>query len=284
MTIDPQTAIGLELPAQRYHWDQCDIRRYRSAVGQDARLPGVMPTFVMTAPGAFGVVSPDFHHSEAPEIRFPGIRLDLSTLLHQEQELIVHDSLPATGELACRGAVIGVEDRGGAAVLIQRTTVTGPAGNLLVSGLSRVRAQGQGRPGMPPDRSTPRRAPGRHADFEIVTRTTPYQALLYQRCGVGVAMTGNVHTDPEFARAAGLDRPILQGACTYGLVCVALAGSVLESDVSRIRRYSARFTGLVYPGDILHTRIWVENGGFLFTTSVPARADRAVLVGALNTG
>jgi len=65
-----------------------------------------------------------------------------------------------------------------------------------------------------------------------------------------------LHSDPEFAAAAGFPRPILHGLCTYGITCKAMVDACLGSDVSRVRSYGARFAGVVYPGEMLLARIW----------------------------
>ncbi len=54
-----------------------------------------------------------------------------------------------------------------------------------------------------------------------------------------------VHTDPDAARAAGLDAPILHGSATLGL---ALAAAAHEGTW---RRVSARFLAAVTPPDVL---------------------------------
>ncbi|WP_040789098.1 MaoC/PaaZ C-terminal domain-containing protein [Nocardia paucivorans] len=284
MPIHRQMAVGLRIPEQDFHWNESDMVRYRLAVGQSVAQREVLPTFAMTAPGAFGVVSPDFYHPEPPEIRFPGIRLNLATLLQLEQQLEVHHPLPHTGSARCRGEVVAVEEHGDAAVLVQRTDLLGTDGTVLVSGTSRVHARGEGN-GEAGDRPQPDRTPipDRAPDAEVLTPTLRYQALWYQRCGRGNSMLGNVHTDPAFARAAGLPDPIMQGVCTYAMVCAVIVDTVLEGQASRVRRYTARFRGIVFPGETLRTRIWSDEDRHVFATSIPARADKCVLTGVLRT-
>ncbi|WP_433713392.1 MaoC/PaaZ C-terminal domain-containing protein [Nocardia sp. CA-084685] len=284
MPIDVQAAVGLAIPEQEFHWSEQNMREYRRAVGQEPRQTGVLPTFAMTAPGAFGVASPDFYLPGPPEIRFPGIRLNLATLLHLEQELVVPTPLPRTGFARCRGEVVGIEEHGTAAVLVQRTTMIAADGTTLMSGISRIHARGEGGNGTDNRRTAAATTPTRGPDAETRTPTSTAQAVWYQACIRGGSLHDNVHTDAAFARAAGFPGPILQGVCTYGMVCAALVDAVADSDAGRVRRYAARFRGVVFPGESLRTRIWSTDDEYVFVTTVPEREDKPVLSGALRTG
>src|SRR5258706_504921 len=80
----------------------------------------------------------------------------------------------------------------------------------------------------------------------------PQQALLYRLCGD----RNPLHSDPEFASAAGFPRPILHGLCTYGMTCKALTDAVLDGDAGAVGSYGARFTGVAYPGETLKAAVW----------------------------
>jgi acyl dehydratase len=68
--------------------------------------------------------------------------------------------------------------------------------------------------------------------------------------------------------------------CTFGITCKAIVDAALDSDVSRVASYGARFAGVVYPGEMLLARIWQEGDGrFVATVSAPSRDDAAVLSG-----
>src|SRR5207237_8110900 len=115
--------------------------------------------------------------------------------------------------------------------------------------------------------SRPSGAPDRAPDYVIVTPTAPSQALLYRLLGD----RNPLHSDPEFAAAAGFPAPILHGLCTYGLVCKAVVDTVLDGDVAQVAAYGVRFAGVVYPGETLRTSVWNEDGKLLIATSVDER-------------
>ena len=83
------------------------------------------------------------------------------------------------------------------------------------------------------------------------------QALIYRLSGD----YNPLHIDPEVAKSAGFDRPILHGLGAYGTVCRALIKVLCGDDPARVRRFDVRFTSPVYPGEPLHVDIWNVGGG-----------------------
>jgi acyl dehydratase len=102
-------------------------------------------------------------------------------------------------------------------------------------------------------------------------RTRPEQALLYRLSGD----YNPLHADPAAARAAGFERPILHGLCSYGICCRAVLKAYADYDPARIRAHDARFTAPVWPGETLAVELWRDGD----TVSFQARAsERDVLV------
>ncbi|VBA39824.1 hypothetical protein LAUMK136_03192 [Mycobacterium attenuatum] len=282
MYIDRETAIGLRWPDQTFRWSPSDVSGYHHAVCRFKAGSTVLPTFAMTGPGIFGVASPDFFRPQRPEICFPGIRLNRGDLLHEEQDIVVHRPIPPHGLSQSCGQVIDVEDHGPVAVLVQRGALVDHDGAPWITATSRIHAHTQGSTGgchaVPTTHSVPDCEPTAVAD----TQTRADQAIEYHKFIHGSKMTDNVHTDPAFARAAGFPGTILQGVCTYGIVCGALVEQLLANDPTRVRRYSARFLHAVFPGELLRTRMWVEGPHCVFITPLPERRDTAVLSGTLE--
>jgi acyl dehydratase len=107
----------------------------------------------------------------------------------------------------------------------------------------------------------------RAADAESSYDVIPQQALLYRLCGD----RNPLHADPAFAREAGFPAPILHGLCTYGIVLREVTGLLLESDPSRVGGFSARFAGVVFPGDTIRVRAWDERERIIVSATVDER-------------
>jgi acyl dehydratase len=283
MSIDRDTAVGVRWPEQEFQWTSVDVRSYHRAVGRTDDRDTVLPTFAMTAPGMFGVASPEFYGPRPPEISFPGIRLNLASLLHRQQEIVVHRPIPSQGVSRSGGHVVDVEDQVTAEILVQRATLVDADGAPLITGTSRIHVRGEGDFRGAHVSSIVVPVPDREPVAVVDTPTAADHAIRYQQYVYGSSMRDNVHTDPAFARAAGFPEPILQGVCTYGMVCAALVETLLAGDASRVRRYSARFLGIGFPGQALRTRMWTDRNDCVFVTSVPERNDTPVLSGMLET-
>ncbi|MEI7545435.1 MAG: MaoC/PaaZ C-terminal domain-containing protein [Mycobacteriaceae bacterium] len=285
MPINLDAALGAQLEPVEFSWTSSDVQLYHLALGagrdpMDARelryltdgTPQVLPTF--------SSVASTFHMTEAPKVSFPGIEIELSRVLHASEAVRVPAPLPPHGSARAVTQITDIWDKGKAAVILNETTVTDPAGNLLWTVNRSIFARGEGGFGGERGPSTSAETPGRAADFEIDIPVLPQQALLYRLCGD----RNPLHSDPGFASAAGFPRPILHGLCTYGMVCKALTDTVLDADTSRVGSYGARFAGVVYPGETLKASVWQDGNRFSAVVTVPSRGDETVLAGVELVG
>ncbi|VFB01001.1 MaoC/PaaZ C-terminal domain-containing protein [Nocardia cyriacigeorgica] len=278
MPIDPKIALGAELPSREFAWTASDVQLYQLGLGAgarwtdpaelrylDDRTPQVLPTFA--------TVAQTLHETEPPKVSFPGIDIDLAKVVHGHQEIEVHRPIPATGKATSTGRISEIWDKGSAAVVVQEHTITGSDGAPLWTARSSIFAKGEGGFGGERGPSTKSELPDRAPDFDVTTPTLPQQALLYRMLGD----RNPLHSDPEFARAAGFPNPILHGLCTYGIVCKTATDTVLDSDASRVSGFRARFAGVLYPGETIRTRIWRGEGELIIGASVVERDDAPVL-------
>jgi len=278
MPIDPKVALGAELPAQEFAWTPSDVQLYHLGLSAGTRWtdPGELRYLHDTAPQVlptFATVAPTMRVTEPPRVSYPGVEIDLAKVVHGSQEVVVHRPIPAEGKASSAGRITEVWDKGSAAVIAHETTVTGSDGELLWTARSSIFAKGEGGFGGERGPSTKSELPDRAPDFNVTTPTLPQQALLYRMCGD----RNPLHSDPEFARAAGFPNPILHGLCTYGLVCKTAVDTVLDSDSSRVTGFRARFAGVLYPGETIRTRMWLESSELVIAATVVERDEAPVL-------
>ena len=273
MPIDPAVAIGADLGVTKFEWTSTNVLLYHLALGAStADLSYVLEDRLKVLP-TFGVVAPNFRMFEPPAVTFPGIEIDLSKVLHGTQSITVHGPLPADGKAEARSRIADVWDKGKAAVIVQESTVTTPAGDPLWTTTSSIFARGEG--GFGGSRGPSGRLPAPEGDpvLEVEVPTLPQQALLYRLCGD----RNPLHADPAFAALAGFDRPILHGLCTYGVVCKALADNLLAGDVTKVATFGTRFAGVQIPGETLRVRAWQTEAGYQATATAVDRDDAPVL-------
>jgi acyl dehydratase len=213
------------------------------------------------------------HATEPPRVSYPGIEIDLAKVLHGTQKIDAHREIPASGAARATVRVADVWDKGSAAVVVTETLVRDLDDEPLWTATSSIFARGEGGFGGERGPSSTALAPERDPDSVIYTRTLPQQALIYRLLGD----RNPLHSDPEFAKAAGFPAPILHGLATYGIVCKALVDELLDGDVRRVRSFGVRFTGVVFPGETLRTSAWRDGDRFVVTTTVPDRDNAPAL-------
>ncbi len=280
MPIDLDAALGAELEPLEFSWSSSDVQLYHLGLGAGAdpmdqrelrylvdNTPQVLPTF--------GNVVATFHATEPPTVKFPGIYIELSKVLHASEQVVAPAPLPPSGSAHAVTRFTDIWDKGKAAVIWSETTVTTPDGEPLWTQKRSIFARGEGGFGGPRGASTSAGAPERAPDHELEIPLLPQQALLYRLCGD----RNPLHSDPEFAAAAGFPRPILHGLCTYGMTCKAIVDALLDADVAAVGSYSARFTGVAYPGETLKAAVWQDDGRFVASVVAPSRDNAVVLSG-----
>lgn len=278
MPIDLEVALGAEFGAVEFSWTATNVQLYNLALGAGAdpmsprelsyvvdQTPQVLPTF--------GCVAASFNAVDPPQVSWPGIEIDLAKILHASEQVNVPAPLPPSGSGRAVSRIVEVWDKGKAAVVVLETSVTADDGSPLWTQRRSIFARGEGGFGGERGPSGSATAPDRAPDFEVDIPILPQQALLYRLCGD----RNPLHSDPAFAAAAGFDRPILHGLCTYGMTCKAIVDTVLDGDAGAVRSYGARFAGVVFPGETLRARLWRDGARVLGAVTAPGRDNAAVL-------
>jgi len=276
MPIDPEKAIGAELPSIDFEWSSSDVLLYQLAIGA-TDLRYTLEKSLEVIP-SFGVIAPTFHQTDPPALDLPGCDIHLGQVLHGSQGITVHRPIPTSGSATLRPRIADVWDKGKAAVIVQEGDAVDAEGNLLWTVNSTIFVRNEGGWGGNRGPSTAVELPDRAADATVSYAVLPQQALLYRLCGD----RNPLHADPEFAATAGFPAPILHGLCTWGIVLREATEALLGGDSAAVGSFNARFAGIVYPGDQVDISLWDEGERIVIQASVdekPVLSD-AVLVKA----
>jgi acyl dehydratase len=275
MPIDPSIAIGAQLPDRSFSWTSSDVLLYHLGIGAGSR-PGdntdlgalryTLDDEHLQVLPSFGIVAPTFHETDPPPLDLPGCDINLSQVVHGSQEISVSGPLPTSGSATLSTRVTDVWDKTKAAVIWQEGVAVSPTGEELWRVRSSIFVRGEG--GWGGDRGTPVTVtiPERPADAVTSYAVTPQQAMLYRLCGD----RNPLHADPEFAKGAGFPAPILHGLCSYGIVLREATDVLLGGDASRVGGFSARFAGVVFPGETIKISLWDEDDRILMSAALDA--------------
>lgn len=269
MPINPD-AVGAKGAPFRHSWTSKDAILYALGVGAGAVDPfdelafttentkdvdqQVLPTMaVVLGVGGSGAMSEIGSFNPA-------------MLVHGEQAITLHGPIPVEGEVDTTGTVTGIYDKGkGAVVEITSESVDTTSGETLFSQVMSLFIRGEG--GFGGDRgpsAADNAAPDRDPDHVVTYETRTDQALLYRLSGD----RNPLHSDPSFAAMGGFDKPILHGLCTYGFTGRALLHTLCDSDPTRFRSMSGRFSSPVMPGESLTISMWdLGDGDVRFRTA-----------------
>ncbi|HUQ54148.1 MaoC/PaaZ C-terminal domain-containing protein [Lentzea sp.] len=217
-------------------WSAGDAEVYAAAVG------GHSPAFAIPLLQRGG-----------PQLGLTGA--DMTQVLHAEQSLRLHETLPANGSAVVTKTVENIYDKGSGALVVSRWE------SEYATTRSSCFVKGDG--GFGGERGETRKFEVPDTAPEVsFFRTSQDQALRYRETGD----VNPMHHDRGFARRAGFDRPILHGLCTLGI-------TVRGKDFTELH---ARFTAPVLPGDELRIEHWPTGEFRTFA------GGRQVLVGTLN--
>lgn len=210
----------------------------------------------------------------------PETNINVVTLLHGEHKIIIHKPLPPSATVHTSMTIDSIYDKGDKGAVINLTLATADdTGSPLFDNKAVLVDRSGGNfggdrgpktePVVPPE--------GQEPDFRVEHAIPLNQAALYRLSGD----KNPLHIEPDFARQAGFDRPILHGLCAFGYAGRAILHNACGGDPARLRSFSVRFTSVVYPGDTLTTRGWRVNGGGSYIVQTTNQDGKVVLGNAV---
>ncbi|MEZ4526544.1 MAG: MaoC/PaaZ C-terminal domain-containing protein [Desulfobacterales bacterium] len=201
--------------------------------------------------------------------------VNLAGILHGEQELVFHNPIPHEGSLVSEVKVTHYYDKGkdrGALIIAESETMHSN-GQKLFSGVFTVFSRLDGGFG---GENAPRKTfvfPDRLPDMDMPDHPCENQPLLYRLSGD----VFELHADPEFAKMAGFEKPIMHGLCTHGYACRAMIAALIPGEPERAERMDCRFSKPLYPGVPIRTLIWKTGEGKALWKTVNAQTGDEVI-------
>jgi acyl dehydratase len=261
MPINPDIAVGAPLPDRSFSWTSSDVLLYHLGIGAGSR-PGdnldpkalryTLDDANLQVLPSFGIVVPTFHETDPPPLDLPGCDINLAQVVHGSQSIRVNGPLPTSGAATVRTRISDLWDKGKAAVIWQEGTAVSDQGEELWTVRSSIFVKGEGGWGGDRGSSATVEIPERKPDADTTYDVTPQQAMLYRLCGD----RNPLHADPAFAQGAGFPAPILHGLCSYGIVLRTVTDDLLGGDAAKVGGFSARFAGVVFPGETIRVQAW----------------------------
>ena len=267
MAINYDKLMKLEFPEVEQSYSLKDTMLYGLGVGlgmdplDEAQLRFVYEKDLRALPTMAAVLGhPGFWARE------PGTGLDWVRILHGEQSLIFHHTLPPEGVIRSKSRITRIVDKGadkGALLFLEREGVDTASGRSLFTARQTIFARGDGGFGgaevqTPPPHPIPEREPEEVCDLP----TLPQAALIYRLSGDD----NPLHADPAVAAQAGYEAPILHGLCTFGVAGHALLKTCCGYDPARMKSIQVRFSAPVYPGETPRTEMWRDGPVVSFRT------------------
>jgi len=280
MPLDPAQLLALDIPEIVHAYTTRDTILYALGIGlgqdphDERQLTLLYEEGLRALPMMACVLSnPPFW------IRDHAKGFDWSKVVHGEQSIRLHRSIPPSGKVVAKLRVRDVIDKGtgkGTLIVSERVLKDAETDEEIATVTHTAFCRGDGGFSATPRRNPPAPAmPDRRPDFVCDLATRPETALIYRLSGD----LNPLHVVPNYAQSAGYERPILHGLATFGFAGHAILRSLCHYDPDGITAMQGRFSAPVFPGETIRTEIWQDGVNVAFR----ARAlERDVVV--INNG
>jgi acyl dehydratase len=270
------SAVGKRLEPTTYEYGEREVMLYALGVGVGPDELGFVYERELRVLPTFAVI-PAF-----PALFSMGAAMDVNPVmvLHGEQRIELRGPIPTRGRLTTTPTIRAIYDKGKGALLVIDAETVDERGTVLFTNTFGAFARGEGGFGGDRGPSGPRNTPpARPPDATVEMATLPQQALIYRLSGD----MNPLHADPDFAKMAGYDRPILHGLCTFGHVGRAVLRTYCGNDPARFKSFDVRFSGVVYPGETIVTEMWKASPTEIVVQARTRERGEAVITSAAVT-
>ena len=260
--------LAFRFPAVEQSYSRRDTILYALGVGAD-ELDYVYEDGLAALPSmAVTLAYPGFWYRDLA----PG--LDFLRTVHASERFVIHRPLPVAATVVATPRIVALHDKGegrGALVVSEREIHEKQSGARLATVTQTAFCRGDGGLGGPQLASqAPHALPDRGADVTVEIATDRRAAMIYRLSGDD----NPLHIDPDFAKRAGFDGPILHGLSTYGHAARGIVAVFAQGRADALRMMDCRFTAPVYPGEALVLDLWRDKTRISFCAKV---GDRRVI-------
>ena len=210
----------------------------------------------------------------------PAFGIDDRLVVAGDLKVVLHRPLAPAARLLSRPRVKEVIDKGSgnAAIILNTRDLIADDGKPVATVDSSTFARKHGGFGGQATETVPHAVPTTAPEKTCELPTPLNLALLYRLNGD----ENPLHADPERAKVAGFDRPILHGAASFGIAAHAILRVCADYRPERLKSIEARFSRPVFPGETIRTEMWPERERISFQCRVAGR-DEIVLSNGLAT-
>lgn len=269
MPLDPDRLGALDIPSREAAYQDRDVLLYAlslgAGLGNDLAL--VQEQGLRVVPSFAQVLAFDDSWMAAGGV-------ELAHAVHGSLDLWFAGPLAPSGTAAVRSRIAGLTDKGaGRGGIIHQEVTIAQGGRDVCTALSSIFIRGGGGfGGSTGDQPATDRPAEQKVDAVVEVPTRPDQALFFRLLGD----RNPLHSLPGVATKAGFDRPILHGACTFGIACLTVLERYCRGEPERMKRFAARFSGPLYPGETLVFEFRPQPAGIAFRATSRER-DAPVL-------
>jgi acyl dehydratase len=270
LSLDPKRLLELKVPLRHIAFADRDAMLYSLSAGLGGRseeLPFVYEHGLKLLPSFATVLA--FNDTWLAKAG-----VDITTVVHGSLDLRFERSFEAPGVADVAFRIAGLTDKGagkGGLVLQELKLFQRSSPRCTVHSTLFVRGGG-GFGGSIGEEGPVEPAPVGPPHASETVATSPRQALFFRLLGD----RNPLHADPAAAKAAGFERPILHGACTFAIACATVLRRFCNLEPSQLTRLAARFAGPLYPGEHLAFSYWVE--GYRVAFKAMSAERRAIVL------
>lgn len=249
---------------QSYDWRDSALYALSLGYGEDPLDDGQLSYVVEGAQQAVATQAVVLGYP-GPWLADPSVGVNYGKLLHGEQSLTIHRPLDAEASIIVRHRVVGVEDKGeekGAVLYLEKVVEDALTGEKLAATVASLFLRADGGFGGFGDIPEPLPAVPTEGILTAVKvlPTIRQSALIYRLNGD----LNPLHAQPAAAKAAGFERPILHGLCTFGLSCRAILEQFCENESARLQSLAVRFVKPLFPGESVKFEFIESSAGIHF--------------------